>query len=310
MKFTLLLLFLIIPVIGIAQIDIQPEEEGFLFLENGKEVIFYQAKQKSKEGAFSRLNYFHPLWSPDGQVITEDFPPDHLHHRGIFWAWHQVLMDGNSAGDLWDLKEISQEITEVEFVALPSGAGLFQTEVLWSTHSNEVSPGIFMQENLKLTIHPKMKNYRRLDFEISLRALRKGVMLGGSSDEKGYGGFSVRMKLPPGVVFEGPHGIVETQVTQVHSPEWVNISGNSFPGYRRFGIVMLDHPENPGFPHSWILRREASMQNVVFPGRTAMDIPNDRPVVLKYSLLVYNGKLRKRTISRESIPKVPYLLRR
>ena len=34
----------------------------------------------------------------DGQVLTEDFPADHLHHRGIFWAWHQVYVGEKAMG--------------------------------------------------------------------------------------------------------------------------------------------------------------------------------------------------------------------
>jgi AcrR family transcriptional regulator len=36
---------------------------------------------------FRRSCYIHPLYGLDGEVMTEDFPVDHRHHRGVFWAW-------------------------------------------------------------------------------------------------------------------------------------------------------------------------------------------------------------------------------
>ena len=34
--------------------------------------------------------YFHPLHAPNGQVVTEDAPEDHVHHRGLCFAWGDV----------------------------------------------------------------------------------------------------------------------------------------------------------------------------------------------------------------------------
>ena len=44
--------------------------------------------------------YIHPLYGLDGEVLTDDFPADHLHHRGVFWAWPHVTVDGRHL-DLW-----------------------------------------------------------------------------------------------------------------------------------------------------------------------------------------------------------------
>jgi hypothetical protein len=301
MKYTVFFL-LMLSLSGFAQVEMHPGNEGILFTENGRQVMYYQITPKSLNGTYARSNYFHPVWGPGGQVITEDFPEDHLHHRGIFWAWHQVVVDGQNAGDLWELKGISQEVSEVEFIALPGGSGLFKSEIFWSSESG-VSlgiPGAFLKENIAVTIHPRKRDFRRIDFEISLTALRYAVRLGGSEDEKGYSGFSVRLKLADEVEFSGPGGTVEPRVTQVESPGWVNINCMPGSGNQPYGLVILDHRSNPGYPQPWILRRQKSMQNAAFPGRELTEIPQDKPLVLKYSLLVHDGKLRDRAIRREA----------
>jgi hypothetical protein len=294
--------FLLLPLVGLTQIEMVAGDEGILFTEKGREVIFYQIEPKSHNGAYTRCNYFHPLWSLDGQVITEDFPDDHLHHRGIFWAWHQVIVDGHDAGDLWELKGIRQEVNEVEFLSLPAGAGLFKTETIWSAidGASKGIPGPFLQENVSVTIHPRKTAWRRIDFRITLMALKDKVQLGGSADDKGYGGFSVRLKLPPDAVFKGIDGPVVPMVTPVIAPGWINITGQPFPGRKRFGLTILDNPENPGYPQPWILRKERSMQNAVFPGRKPITLTRGNTVVLNYTLLVHNGKLKNRLIMKES----------
>jgi hypothetical protein len=109
------------------------------------------------------------------------------------------------------------------------------------------------------------QNYRRIDFEISLLALEEGLSIGGSEDEKGYSGFSVRMVLPDDVTFTGPDGKVKPENTAVQSPGYVNISGSMGKNGKKAGIVMVDHPSNPGYPQPWILRAKNSMQNAAFP---------------------------------------------
>ena len=53
----------------------------------------------------ARSSYIHPLYGLDGEMLTDDFPKDHYHHRGLFWAWPRVRI-GDQHYDLWMLKGI------------------------------------------------------------------------------------------------------------------------------------------------------------------------------------------------------------
>lgn len=283
-----------------AQITMQKNEEGILILGDGEKVFFYQMEPKSFEGKCERRHYIHPLWGPDGVVLTEDFPADHLHHRGIFWAWHQVWIGDMQIGDPWELIDFEQNVKEIEFRSRQDGTGLLCIKVNWLSDQwkmiGEKVP--YLEENTTIIIHPKEKNYRRLDFEISLLALESDLFIGGSDDEKGYSGFSVRMVLPDDVKFIGAEGVVEPEVTAVESPGYINISGNMGKEGKKAGIVIVDHPKNPGYPQSWILRKKNSMQNAVFPGNSIIPVSSFSPLGLKYTLLVYKGKMSNRKISR------------
>ena len=85
-----------------AAVRITKDAQGYWFSEGETKVLFYQAERKAlPDGQAARSNYFHPLYDLDGNVLTEDFPKDHIHHRGIFWAWHQVRINGTTVQDQW-----------------------------------------------------------------------------------------------------------------------------------------------------------------------------------------------------------------
>ena len=96
-------------------ITMEKKEDGLLILENGQKVMFYQTEPKNYKGEYERCNYIHPLWGLDGTLLTEDFPADHLHHRGIFWAWHQIWINGERIGDAWAIDHFEQRFKDISF---------------------------------------------------------------------------------------------------------------------------------------------------------------------------------------------------
>src|SRR5450756_1344739 len=58
--------------------------------ESGKPVFVYNYGGILAAGfpeTMRRSSYLHPVYAPDGTLLTDDFNKDHPHHRGIFWAW-------------------------------------------------------------------------------------------------------------------------------------------------------------------------------------------------------------------------------
>ncbi len=295
-----LFFLLIIGSQGFAQVRMKKAEGGFLFTEQDKKILFFQTGEKSKNGKYGRCNYVHPLWGMDGKVLTEDFPADHLHHRGVFWAWHQIWIGDKRLGDGWELVDYEQKVEEVEFIGNKDGGATFKTSVSWLSDKWKINGKKvpYLKENSTITIHQAIGNSRRIDFEIHLLAKEEKLAIGGSEDKKGYSGFSVRMALPDDVAFTGPKGKITPEVTQVESIGYVNISGAIGSNKSKGGIVIVDNPENPGYPQRWILRDKNSMQNAAFPGRRAVIVPTTEPLTLKYSLIVYSGKMGNGKIQR------------
>lgn len=274
-----------------SQITLEKQSEGVLVSEEGRKVLFYQTENQDIDGKYQRTNYIHPLWTVDGTVITEDFPSDHLHQRGVFWAWHQILINGKRIGDGWALEDFDQKVTEIDCQHKKNGKGIIKSRVLWSSVLwKDSKPNLpYIEETTFITVHPAKSKSQRIDFEIQLKALTDNVFIGGSEDDKGYSGFSIRMKLPEDVQFFGTNGRVEPQNTQVSAPGYINISG-TFDGVHPGGVIITDHKKNPGYPQGWILRTRRSMQNAAYPGKDVVGVPTSKPLILKYSLIVYDGK--------------------
>jgi hypothetical protein len=291
------ILLIFISFSGTAQINMLVKEGGFLFMEGNDSIFFYQKSPKDKEGAYSRCNYIHPLYGPEGTRLTEDFPADHLHHRGVFWAWHQILIDHKPVSDGWELKNFQQKVTDFEF-RLQKGIGVVRTTVDWNSPLWKNGSEAFLKEETKMVIYPETGNYRRIDFEIKLKTLSDRLSIGGSDDEKGYSGFSVRLNLPADVSFSGDKGVVEPVNTAVEAGNAMNINGSFLKNGKKGGVVIWSNPQNPAPSTNWIIRKKASMQNAAFPGRQPVAIPFGEPLVLKYSLLVYQGELTAKQINR------------
>jgi hypothetical protein len=254
---------------------------GVELSENGIPVFFYQKIPKSLTGQYICNNYLHPLYNLIGDTLTQEFPPDHLFHRGVFWGWHQLFMGEKNLGDGWMNEGISYTVMKLQKESNKGKANL-NVQVMWNSKSLDKP---FIEENTTITVHNKTENYRLIDFEIELKPLVHGLMIGGSDDEKGYGGFCVRMKMPDDLIFTSENGKVKPQNLQLMSGRWMDFSA-SFNG-KKNGMTILCHPSDINFPQPWILRQKASMQNVAFPGRQKYNL--EKTLLLKYRLVIHNG---------------------
>ena len=261
--------------------------EGIGLYENGRPVYFYQRKPKVSDGRYTCNNYLHPVWGIDGDTITEEFPADHPYHRGIFWAWHQVFIGSQSVSDGWIMEHLVQDVVAINSCTENKLARL-DVGVEWQSPLYEKGRS-FLKEHTSVFVHPLQQGIRLIDFEISLSALVPGVSIGGSDDEKGYGGFCVRSRLPENMAFTSAAGPVIPQTLQIDAGPWMDFSGSFGPDGATSGYAILCHPDTPNYPAPWILRREASMQNIVYPGRQRIGLPLDKPVVLRYRLIIHTG---------------------
>ena len=267
--------------------EFKHSDQGLELLDAGNPLFFYQREPKSPDGQYLFNNYIHPLYTPEGIVLTEEFPADHPYHRGVFWAWHQIFIDDKRVGNSWIMQDISQNVRDVQ-TRIQNSMARMDIDVFWqSSHLKSEKP--FVHEHTTILVHPMVDGVRKIDFEISLEGLIPGVSIGGAADDKGYGGFCIRMKLPEDITFTSTEGVVIPKSLQIESGAWMDFSASFGGDGNRAGLVIICHPTTPNYPARWILRQRRSMQNIVYPGRYRTELPVNQPVVLRYRTLLYEG---------------------
>lgn len=248
--------------------------------ENGKPVFVYNYGMILKEGAaenWRRSSYIHPLYAPDGTVLTDDFPKDHLHHRGMFWAWPVVRIDGTTY-DPWAVTGIQDRF--VRWISREAGkdSARLAIENGWYVGDKKV-----VKETVEIVTHPASSASRTLDVRLAFEALEKPVEVSGSRQaKKGYGGFGVRFAPRENTIISTDQGVEEKDSDRI-SHAWAALAG-SFQGHS--GSLRIDvDPGNPGFPNGWCLRNYGYL-GVSFPGLETFVFEPGRPVVLKYRVTV------------------------
>lgn len=266
---------------------------GFRFTENEQPILVYQKDPVSREdGKYKRGHYVHPLYDLDGVLMSYDMPKDHPHHRGVFWAWSQLWIDDLRIGHPWEQRDLHWEVHGVHIDGDETSSGI-TTDVhwkspLWTDSRGNEKP--IVKEHSIIRVHEATANARVIDFEIQLQALENLVRLGGSLDNKGYGGFSVRIPLPNDLKINGPQGAIAVDTTQPSLPQpWVDFSANFGGEGNVTGLAILGHPSLPGFPQGWTIRNHHSCQNPVFPGRQPVTLSTKQPLVLRYRIILHRG---------------------
>lgn len=70
--------------------------------------------------SFKKSGFIHPLWTPNGQVLTRIQAPDHYHHYGIWNPWTHVLFEGDTV-DFWNLRDKKGTVRFGKFVNISQG---------------------------------------------------------------------------------------------------------------------------------------------------------------------------------------------
>ncbi|MFA7262665.1 MAG: DUF6807 family protein [Caulobacter sp.] len=279
-------LIALLPAAALARpgLDASIGPDGVTITDNDQPVLFYRTKPADPAVEPGRLNYVHPLYAPDGAILTEDRPAVLPEQRGVFWGWRQVRLDGRAVADGWFMKGLTFFVRQTNFDGERGGAGVLTLRVDWIVNSGP-ELAFVAREVTKVRIQPLKAGARRIDFDTTITPLVDGLSLGGSDDAKGYGGFSVRLVAADRLVFGSAGKAVAPAVTPVTAGSAMGFSWPGQPGLSKWAVGLACKVD--GRPISlWILRREASMQNCVWPGRVPVALPKDRPLRLQSTLII------------------------
>lgn len=267
-----------------AQITTQAAADGSVALQTrGKPVLTYRARPDDPAKPWI-ANSIHPLFAPDGTLLTVDNPTDHLFHRGLWWSWRRILENGQVVADSWVMRDIVFDVTATEHKTLPDGAAEIRAHVLWKRPSTSET---LFEETTVIRVRDTGQ-VRRVEIDTDLVAKKPGLAIAGSDDVKGYGGLSIRLPRHEALIFSSNGKLIEAR-----HPDYPT---GDIPMITAGDTLSMTWPMTDGMPawkvdlqawgdgapvNTWILRNSPSMQNAAWPGREAKAVPPDKPLKLR-----------------------------
>ncbi|MEW6159993.1 MAG: DUF6807 family protein [Verrucomicrobiota bacterium] len=240
----------------------------------------------------ARSTYIHPIYGLDGEVLTDDFPRDHRHHRGLFWAWPHVQMGGKSY-DLWMLHGMEQRFSRWLARETALGQAKLGVENGWHIGDRKVA-----REEVWIRVHAATPQERVLDLEIVIEPLAEPITLQGAA-EKSYGGLTLRYAPGSAVSIKTPLGADEKDLAMTRLP-WADFSSSLIGRTQRSGIAILVAPDHPDCPPEW-LTRHYGVLCVGWPGVKPRTVGAGEAVRLRYRLVIHRGQLEISDLNRLSL---------
>lgn len=234
----------------------------------------------------ARTGYVHPLHGPDGDVLTDDFPPDHPHHRGVFFGWPRMTVLGREV-DYWHLRGLRPTFEEWGMRWIDGPRASFASQSVWKTE--EGTPAV--REELRYEIHASDETGRMIDIHSVFTNLTEQNLTISGSPGAAYGGLNLRMDgKRPGVRITAAGGAIEGNVNELDPPSpWADHSSRAGPERPYSGVALFQHPDNPGYPaKNWTLRPYGFLGGA-WPGQSNHVLAPGKRLELRYRLFVHRG---------------------
>lgn len=215
----------------------------------GRPALEYQAEpgefpRDNIKPIFRRGGYIHPIYSLSGKVITDDFPPNHIHHHGVWFTWSQAQFE-NRTTDFWNMGDGKGHVEFAELGKNWSGPvhGGFSAKHRYVDLTGG-SPKTALNEDWQVTILNRFPDQQFWVFDlISTQQCASTVV---KFPEYRYGGIGLRGNWAwngkDAVSFLTSDGVTDRVKGHTMRARWCAMHG-IIEG-QKTGIVVMDHPEN------------------------------------------------------------------
>ena len=247
--------------------------------------------------------YLHPLFGINGEVLTDDFPRDHYHHHGLFWAWPHVQVGGEHH-DFWNqTTDLQQRFVKWLVKEAGDDAAVLAVENGWFIGERKImTERVWLRSYRKVAGRSQAAPFphdgsRSLDVQLFF-VPEEPITLRGA-EGKSYGGLCIRFKpelAPPGNVMENTIAkiTVPAGVTTADLPEerlmWADFA-SKFDGRDTVsGAAIFVPPTHPDYPPTWLTRHYGAMC-VGWPGVHDRTFGSGIPFSLEYRVWVHETDL-------------------
>ena len=256
-----------------------------LLREQDSPVLVYNFADQLPEGVpedRARSSYLHPIYGLSGEKLTDDFPEDHYHHRGLSWMWPRVTIEGQQH-DLWHIRGVKLEFRS--WIAQETGpvCAVLGVRNAWKTSTRTV-----VDETVWVRAFRTSKRGRAIDVSLTWKAV-EGVTWAGA-EERGYGGLSFRLAPRSEAVITNQEGQLEEDSDLEPSP-WADQSG-VFEGEGRSGVAIFQYHSNVSYPAGWCLRHYGFL-GVSWPGLERFTLDKGESLTLRFRLWIHRGDVEE-----------------
>lgn len=235
-------------------VRIEKKENGLLITANNKPLFFYHTAEAMPPAGspayYKRSGFIHPLYTPAGAVVTDDFPAGHMHQHGIFMTWVNTTFR-NQKVDFWNQHAQTGTVQHVEVMEIKEGPVF--SRIRTKLHHISLAHGPVLEEIWNITIYPFADHFL-FDLQSDQVNITKDTLY---LNKYHYGGLAVRgskeWNRHDSVHFRNEWKILTSEGKDNASANhtaarWVDASGklNDKTG----GVTVFGHPSNFRFPQT------------------------------------------------------------
>ncbi len=236
---------------------------------------------------YSRGDYISRLYGPNGELLTDDYPADHPHHRAVGWSW-PVTRWGDEVRDIWAVVGVWARPVAMRRADSGPVVAVIEAESVWKWGDRDP----IVREEVAICAFRQHAGNRFVDVEVRLTALADAVAIGGRP-KAGYGGFG--MRAAP----------VEQQKILAHADPvgastrraWLDYSGLFAGGKQRNGVAILESIGNPAYPSDLHQYPNINYVMPAFPGPREVPLSKETPLVLRHRLWIHAGDADEATLA-------------
>lgn len=237
-----------------SKLKVVKEESGVWFEVDQKKVLFYATQQVDPPAGnpayYARSGFIHPLYSPSGSILTDDFPVGHVHQHGIMMAWVNTTFK-NTAHDFWNQQARKGNVRHIHVVSIEEGT-VFSRARFQLQHYTPVTHEV-LNETWTLTMYP-FSDYFLFDIRSDQVNTTSDTLF---LNKYHYSGMAFRgsrqwnsddtlhFKNPWQVVTDSGYGITEGNGKKA---AYVSVEG-TIDG-RVSGVTVFGFPDNFRYPQS------------------------------------------------------------
>ena len=279
---------------------LEQTKDQLRIMKGNKPVLNYWRTPQLPEGLpkhYTRSGFFHPVYSPSGQVVTDGFPVGYAHQHGFFSAWTNTTFR-DSFTDFWNTHKGLATVAHVDVLETQLQDGFVGFKARLQQRSLEF--GEVLREDLTIRVHDRddvfVWDVRSEQTNVTEDTLFLNKHL--------YGGLGVRGSkhwnakdttnfLSP-ANFLTSDGLTRDSANHTH-PEWTAIYGDLPDG--KAGMAVIPHPENFRWPVAVRVHPSLPYFSVSPVTEEGFYIGPGETYLARYRVVVFDGEVPKKLLS-------------